>query len=909
VGITSGVAIFAWQRREVTGALSFAVATAGQGLWTLGYIFELLSPSLQAKIFWDNFQLFGGVIYLLGLFAFALQYTGRKSSDLKKLILLLSVVPTVYILLAFTNPWHGWVISNARLIPGEPFSELTYDFSPLTWMAFLYSVGLQLTSLYILISGFMHASGFYRRQVGLVVLGALIPLLGTTLTIIGVTLTFHRDTTPLTFAIGNLIIAWGLFRFRLFDVAPIGRDTVIENMRDVLIILDSQDNVIDVNPAAQTLLGRNASQLIGRPAFEVFSAWPNLVEHYQDVEETSSEIAIGEGDQQRFFELNISPLRDRGQQLRGRLILVHEITERVLTERELEQHRQRLKEMVVARTAELSLTNQRLRREIDERERTEKELRESEARYQLATSAGKVGVWEWDMQSNRLHVAPNLITLLGYTQGELEITVENWANVFPTDEAARLMQLFKELPESRLTEFETETRLKDKLGNLVWVMVRGSILRSIDGKALSIIGTASDITESRTLAERLANLRRIDKAILTAESPKEISQVAIGHLCKLIPCDCASVVLFDREFQRANVLAIQSDREPVASRSGPISLEARFFDPSNALWRGEIQQIEDRSNQPDAWNLASELHGEKGRSYACIPLKLQESVIGALNLVKNQPGHFSPEEMEVAAEVTEQLAIVIQHANLLAQVQHYAGELEERIRERTAQLEAANKELEAFSYSVSHDLRAPLRAIDGYSQVLLEDYESVLDDMGKAYLQYVRQSSHHMSELINDLLRLSRIMRSELNRKPVDLSAMATEIADDLQKVSPDRQVQFIISPEMIVEADENLIQIAIQNLLNNAWKFTSRHPTARIEVGTIEQDGERVYFVSDDGAGFNMAYSEKLFAPFQRLHGAHEFEGTGIGLATVQRIIKRHNGRVWGEGAVEEGAKFYFTL
>jgi light-regulated signal transduction histidine kinase (bacteriophytochrome) len=357
------------------------------------------------------------------------------------------------------------------------------------------------------------------------------------------------------------------------------------------------------------------------------------------------------------------------------------------------------------------------------------------------------------------------------------------------------------------------------------------------------------------------------------------------------------------------VLAIQSDRNPQASQTEPISLEANFFDPDNSLWDGEIQQIEDLTNQTHVWNLASELHGEECRSYVCIPLKLQESVIGALNLLKDQPGRFSPEEIEVAAEVTELLAIAIQHANLLAQVQQYAGELEERIRERTAQLKAANKELEAFSYSVSHDLRAPLRAIDGYSQVLLEDYESILDDMGKAYLQYVRQSSHQMSELINDLLRLSRIMRSEVNRKPVNLSEIATEIADELQKMSPDRQVEFIISPEMIVEADENLIRIAIQNLINNAWKFTSKHPTARIEVGTIEQGEERVYFVSDDGAGFNMAYSDKLFSPFQRLHGAHEFEGTGIGLATVQRIIKRHNGRVWGEGAIEEGAKFYFTL
>jgi PAS domain S-box-containing protein len=906
LGITSGVAFLAWRRRGVTGALSFAIATSGQGLWTLGYIFELLSPGLQAKIFWDNFQLLGGVIYLLGIFAFALQYTGRAPSNLRWLIVLLSVVPAVYISLAFTDSWHGWVFSQIRLIPGEPFAELTYNFTPLTWIAYLYSSGLQLTSLYILVSSFVYASGFYRRQVGLMALGALIPLLGTTLTILGVTLTFHRDTTPLTFAIGNLIIAWGLFRWRLFDIAPIGRETVIENMRDVLIILDSQDNVIDANPAAHALLGKDAAHLIGQPGVEAFSAWPDLMARYQGVEEACVEIATDEGDQQRFFELNISPLRDRSQRLRGRLILVHDITERVLTERELEQHRQKLKEMVVARTAELSLTNQRLRREIDERERTEKALRESEARYKLSTNAGKVGVWEWDVQTNRLHADLNL---LGFTEGELEFTAENWTNIFPSQEAARLIQVFQELFENRKIEFEEETQIRDKTGDIVWVLLRGSIIRGADGQARSLIGTASDITESRTLAERLANLRRIDKAILAAKSPKEIAQVALSHLRQMVSCAYASVVLFDRQAQAANVLASQSDSDAPQPSETPIELEAQFFEPVNGLWRGEIQQVEDCSSQPEAWSLATELHGDV-RSYASIPLKLQEAVVGALHLGKRQTGFFSPEDLEVASEVTEQLAIAIQHANLLAQVQHYAEELEERIQERTAQLEAANKELEAFSYSVSHDLRAPLRAIDGYSQALLEDYESVLDEMGKAYLQYVRQSSHQMSGLIDDLLRLSRIMRSNMNRTQVDMSAIATQIANELQEAQPERQVEFIIAPEMIVDADENLIRIVMQNLLNNAWKFTSRHPTALIEVGTVEQeDGAQAYFVSDDGAGFNMAYSNKLFAPFQRLHGVHEFEGTGIGLATVQRIIKRHSGRVWAEGAVEQGARFYFTL
>lgn len=225
------------------------------------------------------------------------------------------------------------------------------------------------------------------------------------------------------------------------------------------------------------------------------------------------------------------------------------------------------------------------------------------------------------------------------------------------------------------------------------------------------------------------------------------------------------------------------------------------------------------------------------------------------------------------------------------------------------ELEQANKELEAFTYSVSHDLRAPLRSIDGFSQALLEDYENILDDQGKNYLHRVRAASQHMAQLIDDLLKLSRVTRAEMRRERVDLSAMAKAIARGLQDMEPQRAVDFIIAEGVVVQGDASLLQVALENLLNNAWKFTGKHPHATIEFGVSQREGQPVYFIRDDGAGFDMAYIDKLFVPFQRLHDSTEFEGTGIGLATVQRIISRHGGSIWAEGEVEKGATFYFTL
>ncbi|TAK36976.1 MAG: HAMP domain-containing protein [Chloroflexota bacterium] len=247
-----------------------------------------------------------------------------------------------------------------------------------------------------------------------------------------------------------------------------------------------------------------------------------------------------------------------------------------------------------------------------------------------------------------------------------------------------------------------------------------------------------------------------------------------------------------------------------------------------------------------------------------------------------------------------------------AQLRGHAQQLNQEVQERVTaqrQLEQVNHELEAFSYSVSHDLRAPLRAIDGFSHAVLEDYADKLDEEGKQYLQRMCAASKRMERLIDDLLKLSRITRAELRREEVDLSAMAQEITAELRDRQPEREVQLVVTPRLVADGDPRLLRVVLENLLSNAWKFTSKHPRARIELGVTEHEGKPAYFVRDDGAGFDMAYAEKLFGAFQRLHSAEEFPGTGIGLATVQRIINRHGGRIWAEGAVDEGATFYFTL
>ena len=249
--------------------------------------------------------------------------------------------------------------------------------------------------------------------------------------------------------------------------------------------------------------------------------------------------------------------------------------------------------------------------------------------------------------------------------------------------------------------------------------------------------------------------------------------------------------------------------------------------------------------------------------------------------------------------------IEVRDRNLLAA----RAELEYRVQERTAQLTAANQELESFCYSVSHDLRAPLRSIDGFSLALEEDYNDKLDAEGKSYVQRVRAATQRMGLLIDDLLNLSRVTRAEMRKERVDLSGMAKSVATELTTADDRREVQWVIDEGMETYGDPRLLRIVLDNLLGNAWKYTSKHERARIEFGRERCNGSDAFYVRDDGAGFDPAYSQRLFGAFQRLHGATEFSGTGVGLATVHRIIHRHGGKVWAEGEVERGATFHFTV
>jgi light-regulated signal transduction histidine kinase (bacteriophytochrome) len=323
-----------------------------------------------------------------------------------------------------------------------------------------------------------------------------------------------------------------------------------------------------------------------------------------------------------------------------------------------------------------------------------------------------------------------------------------------------------------------------------------------------------------------------------------------------------------------------------------------------ALKRGEPQVIDTHALPPGPATEALLASGV--RVYMAVPMIAGGELIGALSFGGELP-EFAPEQVTIAQEVATQLAIAITQARLFERVRSHAEELELRVKERTAALEAANKELESFSYSVSHDLRAPLRAVDGYAQMLTEDYGERLDDEGRRLLGVVRTSAGQMGRLIDDLLKFSQVGRRALARSPLDMRALASEVAAELGSAYPKARIELGALP--VLEGDRALLRHVWSNLIGNALKYSAQKDAPRVHISGRVEGAENIYTVRDNGAGFDMRYYEKLFNVFQRLHREDEFEGTGVGLAIVQRVVVRHGGRVWGEGVPGEGASFHFAL
>ncbi len=408
----------------------------------------------------------------------------------------------------------------------------------------------------------------------------------------------------------------------------------------------------------------------------------------------------------------------------------------------------------------------------------------------------------------------------------------------------------------------------------------------------------------RYYTERLKGVNRVVLAILEARSLQDIARVVFPHLRHFIPCDRVDIVTFDFERGHAQMIAVES-KEANDLPSKTFALGDFQLDQMLTVEAPFILEI----RAPTGSVYLDELAKMGFESYWGVPLFVQADLFGVLNLGTRRKGVFSVEHQTVVKEIITPLEIWFQQMELREELQQHSSELEQRVAERTTELKEVNQELESFSYQVSHDLRAPLRAISGFSGLFMNKYGTGLDEKGQEYLSMIQTSAKRMETLINELLTFSRLSRQPLTKREFLLKDLVLEVWKNLMVEQPTRQVTFTVDDLPVCHADPILLRQVFVNLLGNALKFSRNRELARIHVGVKMAESGRVYWVEDNGAGFDMAYADQLFIAFRRLHSDMEFEGTGIGLAIVQRIIQRHGGQVWAEGIEGQGARFFFML
>jgi PAS domain S-box-containing protein len=558
--------------------------------------------------------------------------------------------------------------------------------------------------------------------------------------------------------------------------------------------------------------------------------------------------------------------------------------------------------------------HRKLGSELTERLRVENALRESEARYRTMVETFPDIIMLTSLSRQILFVNAALEKQTGYTLANLQAWRDQGKDFIHPDDVGSVRAAIQDLlaSDKPCTDL-IENRFIDIFGKVRWY---SGIISKVQYNGEQALQTVTrEITERKQAEEltiqvnfelqrrlkELYALNAVAQIGASAQSEDEMLEVVVQTLYSSLYPDVVGVAFWD---EQAGVLRTH----PSAHRGMPASINQMTARPHEGVV-GEVAATRRPYRMKDLGDPLYLALDPAIRSELCVPILAGDKLIGVLDVESKQPEAFSDADEHLLFTIAGQLASALERLRAEQQLRRLNAELEQRVNERTKQLEAANKELEAFSYSVSHDLRAPLRAIVGFSKILVEDFSHEFSAEARGFLEKIATSGSNMAQLIDVLLDFSQVGRKLLNLQKVELAALIQTVIDSFATETANRQIEWVLAEMPPVQADPVLLRQVYANLIGNAIKYTGKREQARIEIGSFAHKRETVYFVRDNGAGFDMQYAEKLFNVFQRLHRDDEFKGTGIGMAIVRRIIERHSGRIWAEAAVDQGATFYFTL
>lgn len=660
------------------------------------------------------------------------------------------------------------------------------------------------------------------------------------------------------------------------------KGAILASALDAIITINHEGRVQEFNPAAEKLFGYTAGEAVGRKLDELIVPATHREAHCRGM---ARFLATG---QSRVLgrRIEMPALRADGAILEVELAITR-----------------------ISNSEPPVFTG--FIRDITERRRAERAMHESEERFRTLTVATTQIVWTTNAVGEVSGPLPSWQAFTGQT--EEEVRGIGWARAVHPDDVRATTAVWQRAVQER-GNYDTEYRVRRHDGVYRHFSARGVPVKNPDGSIREWVGTCTDITERkkaelelREAAERLTALNRLDRIISSNLDLAKVFAAFARELSALVPCDQALFVSVDGDTEQWKV-----EREWNRAKPKAPGLNCGALTDTGIGWVAEQKRPLVEALISSSWAEASLLREAGFQSRALFPLVLGHRTVAVFCVAGTTSGAFDRVAVDFMQALADQLTVAVQNIRLFAEVRQHAADLERRVEERTVALVTANKELEAFSYSVSHDLRAPLRAVAGFARILVDEHGEELPEDMQRYLKLIQDSAQRMGQLIDDLLAFSRLSRQAMNRVPFDLGRLCRDVLKTLAPEMAGRALDVRVGELPMVEGDPILLRQVMVNLLSNALKYSRPRAPAVIEVGALpeeESGAGPVIYVRDNGVGFDMKHAGKLFGVFQRLHRTDEFEGTGVGLAIVERIIHRHGGRIWTHARPEGGATFFFTL
>jgi PAS domain S-box-containing protein len=902
-------ALYAWRRHPVSGSGTVILTAFAGAAWMTGYALELDSVDVTIKDFWNKMQYLGIVIVPASLFVFTLQYTGRKQWLTTRNLLLLSIEPLLTLLLVFTNEAHGLIWQRPMPDVAAAFSVLSRPHSMGYWVHVAYSYTLSLTTVILFVQMLARSHQLYRRQATVLMFAASLPVLGNLVMQSGLSLPPHIDLTPIAFTISSLILAWSLPLLRSVDIVPVARWTVIENMSDGVIVLDEKNRIVDLNRAAQDVVGHGASEAIGRPVEQVWPGWPTQDARF-DLVKAVGELEVHREGQRCVYDVRISPLLDWRNRLVGQAVVLRDITE--LKQRTLEMSAL----LEVARASSSSLDLEAVLALIAEQMARLIEV-DSCTLYQWDQENDAIVTWiEWCHKGDEPADEPGSIHALGdfpavrvvlETRQALTIyasdpdVYQTRAKLIQRDGIAALLML------SLVVGDRTVGLVKLSQSEYERHFTAGEIqlCQALADQAAVIVDNARLYEEAQRQARELAFLNRTGQAIASTLELDQVLAIVMDEVMSLVGAEAASVLLYDAAEDELEFAIITGPAaETLIGKRMPSTAGIAGW----VMQKGQPLLVRDVQSDPRFYREVDTTTGMTTLSLIAVPLRYKERTIGVLEAMNETNRRFDEHDLELVSTLAGSSAAAIENARLYEEIRRQAEELAAAV----ARLQELDRLKNEFIQSVSHELRTPLALMRGYAEVLDSGELGELRPEHQVPVSIIARRARTLTELVGDIMLILETEVAPPVPEPVLLDELVRTVIEDFQLAAKQGELSLRadITPDLpAVSGYTTYLRRVLDHLLGNAIKFT---PQGGAIVVRLQQEEERVILeVCDTGIGIPADQFGRIFDRFYQVDGStkRRYGGVGLGLALVKEIVTAYDGSIAVRSTLGEGSTFTVTL